>query len=176
MLGRVLVACAPRADPVFQPVSCSPSGSLAVGEVTRTFWRSAADAPKQPPSTLPVGAPHLSAAAIAQVPGARSGRTWAMRAEGGLALWASTQAGARTWFARPLSARGEANGQTVSLGEAPRELGLVSVPPASRRLCAAQHAQDERRRGRRALGVSQAGRASRGTHVARSALRARCSG
>ncbi|HEY1534339.1 MAG TPA: hypothetical protein VGF76_09980 [Polyangiaceae bacterium] len=89
----------------------------------------AADAPRPPANTPPVGAPHLSAAAIARVPAGTFGPYLGMRAEGGLALWASAEAGARTWYARPLSARGEANGQTVSLGEAPRELGLVSVRP-----------------------------------------------
>ncbi len=52
-----------------------------------------------------------------------------MRAEGGLALWASMESGARTWFARAFSAHGESSGQPVSLGEAPRELGLVNVRP-----------------------------------------------
>jgi hypothetical protein len=89
----------------------------------------AADAPKQAPSTPLAGPPRLSAAAIARVPAGTFGPYLGMRAEGGLALWASAEVGARTWFARPLSARGEANGQAVSLGEAPSELGLVSVRP-----------------------------------------------
>ncbi|HEX3853621.1 MAG TPA: hypothetical protein VHW01_21800, partial [Polyangiaceae bacterium] len=89
----------------------------------------APDAPKEPPSAPPNGAPHLSAAAIARVPAGTFGPYLGMRAEGGLALWASADAGARTWFARPLSARGATSGPALSLGEAPSELGLVSVRP-----------------------------------------------
>ncbi len=52
-----------------------------------------------------------------------------MRANGGLAVWASVPDDARFWYARPLSERGEANGDVVLLGEAPSELGLVTVRP-----------------------------------------------
>ncbi|HEY5372084.1 MAG TPA: hypothetical protein VIK01_00295 [Polyangiaceae bacterium] len=89
----------------------------------------APDAPKQAPNQPPPGAPRLSAAAIARVPAGTFGPYLGMRAEGGLALWASMEAGARTWFARPLSGRGATSGPAVSLGEAPSELGLVSVRP-----------------------------------------------
>ncbi len=81
------------------------------------------------PSRALAGAPHLASAGIARVPAGTYGPYLGMRAQGGLALWASMESGARTWFARPFSARGESNGQPVSLGEAPRELGLVSVRP-----------------------------------------------
>ena len=77
----------------------------------------------------PVGTPQLSSSAIALIPGGTFGPYLGMRAQGGLALWASAEAGNRSWFARPLSAAGEPNGDTVRLGEAPRELGLVTVRP-----------------------------------------------
>jgi hypothetical protein len=73
------------------------------------------------------GVPRLFAASIARVPAATFGPYLGMRSEGGLAIWASLDAGARVWFARALSAHGETSGPTRSLGEAPRELGLVSV-------------------------------------------------
>ncbi len=52
-----------------------------------------------------------------------------MRASGGLAVWASVLDDTRYWYARPLSASGEVSGEAVTLGEAPSELGLVSVRP-----------------------------------------------
>jgi len=52
-----------------------------------------------------------------------------MRENGGLAVWASMLDDTRFWYARPLSASGDANGDTVTLGEAPSELGLVTVRP-----------------------------------------------
>ena len=52
-----------------------------------------------------------------------------MRDSGGLAVWASVSDDARYWYARPLAATGEANGDVVLLGEAPSELGLVTVRP-----------------------------------------------
>jgi hypothetical protein len=52
-----------------------------------------------------------------------------MRANGGLAVWASMLDETRFWYARPLSANGEASGEVVLLGEAPSELGLVTVRP-----------------------------------------------
>jgi len=52
-----------------------------------------------------------------------------MRASGGLAVWAALLDDSRYWYARPLSANGETNGEVVLLGDAPRELGLVSVRP-----------------------------------------------
>ncbi|MEP7050659.1 MAG: hypothetical protein ABJB12_09915 [Pseudomonadota bacterium] len=76
-----------------------------------------------------VGSPHLASTDIARVPAGTFGPYLGMRAEGGLALWASMEAGLRTWHARSLSARGESSGPPVALGEAPRELGLVSVRP-----------------------------------------------
>ncbi|MET0790171.1 MAG: hypothetical protein ABW061_01500 [Polyangiaceae bacterium] len=83
----------------------------------------------QPEVVTPAGTPHLSSSAIALIPGGTFGPYLGMRAQGGLALWASSEAGTRSWFARPLSASGEANGETVRLAEAPTELGLVSVRP-----------------------------------------------
>ena len=77
----------------------------------------------------PVGTPRLSSSAIALIPGGTFGPYLGMHAQGGLALWASADSGTRKWFARPLSAAGEATGDTVRLGEAPTELGLVSVRP-----------------------------------------------
>ena len=52
-----------------------------------------------------------------------------MRASGGLAVWASVLDDTRYWYARPLAANGEASGDVVLLGEAPSELGLVTVRP-----------------------------------------------
>jgi hypothetical protein len=86
-------------------------------------------APKVRVAPPPPGAPRLTMAAIAQVPAGTFGPYLGMRAEGGLAVWASMESGARTWFARPFSARGETTAEAVSLGEAPSELGLVSVRP-----------------------------------------------
>jgi hypothetical protein len=77
----------------------------------------------------PPGTPRLSSSAITLIPGGTFGPYLGMHAQGGLALWASAESGTRNWFARPLSATGEANGETVRLGEAPTELGLVTVRP-----------------------------------------------
>jgi len=52
-----------------------------------------------------------------------------MRASSGLAVWASVPDDARFWYARPLSAAGEPSGEVVLLGDAPSELGLVTVRP-----------------------------------------------
>lgn len=52
-----------------------------------------------------------------------------MRAQGGVALWVSTDSGTRTWFVRALSPHGEASGEAQRLGDAPNDLGLVSVRP-----------------------------------------------
>ncbi len=52
-----------------------------------------------------------------------------MHASGGLAVWASLGIDTRNWFARPISASGEASGEAVSFGEAPSDLGLVTVRP-----------------------------------------------
>lgn len=79
----------------------------------------------QPPATTP----RLSASLIAQIPSATFGPYLGMQTAGGLALWASVEDGVRSWFARPLSAAGEPSGDTVRLGQAPTELGLVSVRP-----------------------------------------------
>ncbi|MEO7035004.1 MAG: hypothetical protein ABI548_13935 [Polyangiaceae bacterium] len=73
--------------------------------------------------------PQLSSAPIALVPAGTFGPYLGMHAEGGVAVWASMESGARTWSARPFSAHGQSAGLPVSLGEAPRELGLVSVRP-----------------------------------------------
>jgi hypothetical protein len=75
------------------------------------------------------GTPRLSASAIALIPGGTFGPYLGMRAQGGLVLWASAERGTRSWFARPLFATGDESGDTVRLGEAPTELGLVSVRP-----------------------------------------------
>ncbi len=77
----------------------------------------------------PIGTPRLSSSAITLIPGGTFGPYLGMRAQGGLALWASAEAGPRNWFARPLSATGEPSGDTVRLGESPSELGLVTVRP-----------------------------------------------
>lgn len=77
----------------------------------------------------PSGTPRVSSSAIALIPGGTFGPYLGMRTQGGLALWASSDGGTRSWFARPLSTTGEASGETVRLGEAPTELGLVSVRP-----------------------------------------------
>lgn len=52
-----------------------------------------------------------------------------MRSDGGLAIWAARSDEARYWYARPLNQTGEASGDTVLVGEAPSELGLVTVRP-----------------------------------------------
>ena len=75
------------------------------------------------------GVPHPSASAIARVPAGTFGPYLGMRASGGLALWASVSDDARYWYARALSESGEAKGDVALLGEAPSELGLVSVRP-----------------------------------------------
>jgi len=78
---------------------------------------------------LPIGAPRLSSSAIVRVPAATFGPYLGMRASGGLAVWASMLDDTRFWYARPLAANGETNGDVVLLGEAPSELGLVTVRP-----------------------------------------------
>jgi len=78
----------------------------------------------------PVGVPHLSSSALARVPAGTFGPYLGMRSSGGLSVWASMGgADSRSWFARPLSANGEASGEAVRLGDAPSELGLVTVRP-----------------------------------------------
>ena len=77
----------------------------------------------------PAGTPRLVSNAIARVPSATFGPYLGMRAQGGLAVWASVEGGVRNWFARPLSATGEARGAAIRLAEAPSELGLVTVRP-----------------------------------------------
>ena len=77
----------------------------------------------------PTGVPSLAASAITRVPAGTFGPYLGMRASGGLAVWASMVADARVWFARPISANGEASGAVVRLGDAPNELGLVAVRP-----------------------------------------------
>lgn len=69
----------------------------------------------------------MASSPIGRVPAGTFGPYLGMRAEGGLALWASADAGARSWFARPLSASGEISGDTVQFAEAPNQLGLVTV-------------------------------------------------
>ncbi|MEI9952414.1 MAG: hypothetical protein WDO74_26410 [Pseudomonadota bacterium] len=82
-----------------------------------------------PPIVPPTTAKRLSASAIARVPAGTFGPYLGMRASGGLAVWASVLDDTRYWYARPLSASGEVSGEAVTLGEAPSELGLVSVRP-----------------------------------------------
>lgn len=85
---------------------------------------------KAAPSVAPPqGGPFLAAAAIARIPAGTFGPYLGMRANGGLAVWASLVADTRAWFARPLSASGEARGEAVRLGDAPSELGLVALRP-----------------------------------------------
>ena len=85
--------------------------------------------PKGTSVALSPTVPHLSASALAQVPAGTFGPYLGMRASGGLALWASVLDDTRYWYARPLSSNGEASGDVVLLGEAPSELGLVTVRP-----------------------------------------------
>jgi hypothetical protein len=84
-------------------------------------------AASKPLDAVPTGAPRLSASAIARVPAGTFGPYLGMNARGGLSVWASAEAGARSWFARALSAHGDAIGDATRLGEAPSELGLVTV-------------------------------------------------
>ena len=92
-----------------------------------------ANAPYAPPHhpvvPAPSGPPHLASSVIARVPAGTFGPYLGMRTEGGLAGWASMLSNSRSWFVRPLSARGETSGPILNLGEAPSELGLVSVRP-----------------------------------------------
>lgn len=83
----------------------------------------------KPLSTLPPGTPRLAAAPIAQVSAGTFGPYLGMGPSGGVAVWASSEGGARSWFARALSAAGEASANAVPLGDAPSELGLVTVRP-----------------------------------------------
>ncbi|HEY3255351.1 MAG TPA: hypothetical protein VGJ91_15435, partial [Polyangiaceae bacterium] len=100
--------------------------------------KSSSERPARPPlarppnATLlapPPGVPHVSASAIARVPAGTFGPYLGMRANGGLSVWASMLEDTRYWYARALSANGETNGDVVLLGEAPSELGLVTVRP-----------------------------------------------
>jgi hypothetical protein len=84
-------------------------------------------ASSKPVDTAPQGVPRLSAASIARVPAGTFGPYLGMGARGGLSVWASMESGARSWFARAYSARGDALGEAVRLGEAPSELGLVTI-------------------------------------------------
>ncbi|HEY0463375.1 MAG TPA: hypothetical protein VGC79_04160 [Polyangiaceae bacterium] len=79
--------------------------------------------------TLATGVPRLTACAIARVPAGTFGPYLGMRDNGGLAVWASVPDDSRFWYARPLAANGDASGDVVLLGEAPSELGLVTVRP-----------------------------------------------
>jgi len=81
------------------------------------------------PVTTPTATARLSAAAIARVPAGTFGPYLGMSARGGLSVWASMESGARSWFARAYSAKGDALGSAVRLGEAPSELGLVTIRP-----------------------------------------------
>ena len=83
----------------------------------------------RPVATAPPGTARLSAAAIARVPAGTFGPYLGMSARGGVSVWASMDSGARSWFARAYSAKGDALGQGVRLGEAPSELGLVTIRP-----------------------------------------------
>jgi hypothetical protein len=84
----------------------------------------------KPRASAPHGPPRLAMNRIARVPAGTFGPYLGMRAEGGLALWASGEAGGvQSWFARPLSAAGEPSGEASRIGEAPSQLGLVTVRP-----------------------------------------------
>ena len=84
----------------------------------------------RPVATAPPGTARLSAcAAIARVPAGTFGPYLGMSARGGVSVWASMDSGARSWFARAYSAKGDAHGQGVRLGEAPSELRLGHDPP-----------------------------------------------
>ena len=84
-------------------------------------------AENKPAPVAPPGTPRVSATPIARVAAGTFGPYLGMSARGGISVWASPDAGARSWFARPLSARGETAGEATRLGEAPSELGLVTV-------------------------------------------------
>lgn len=84
---------------------------------------------RPPVPVLPQGPQRLAASVIAQVPAGTFGPYLGMRHEGGLAVWASTEGDTRSWFARSVSAHGEALGEPVRLTEAPSRLGLVTVRP-----------------------------------------------
>jgi hypothetical protein len=81
----------------------------------------------KPAAVTPGEAPGLFGSTIARVPAGTFGPYLGMNARGGVSVWASTESGARSWFARALSARGEAVAEAIRLGEAPSELGLVTV-------------------------------------------------
>ena len=85
--------------------------------------------PNTPTVSLSPTVPHLSSSALARVPAGTFGPYLGMRASGGLALWASMLDDTRFWYARALSSNGETSGDVVLLGEAPSELGLVTVRP-----------------------------------------------
>jgi hypothetical protein len=104
-------------------VSLAACGGNGVAEVQHP----PAIAHARPALGVPPSPARLVMNAIARVPAGTFGPYLGMRAQGGLALWASGEAQALSWFARPLSASGEPNGDATRLGEAPSQLGLVTV-------------------------------------------------
>ncbi len=83
----------------------------------------------RPLAALPPGTPRLLSSPLAQVSAGTFGPYLGMGPSGGVAVWASNDGEARSWFARALSAQGTANAAAVRLGDAPSELGLVTVRP-----------------------------------------------
>ncbi len=105
--------------------ACGGGGARELSHATYTPH------PRRAPSS-PAGVPHLSSSEIARVPAGTFGPYLGMGADGGVAVWVSTEENRRAWFARSLSANGEANGPAADLGEAPNQLGLVSVRAMNR--------------------------------------------
>jgi len=112
LLALLLPACAGKSSPeppaAHPPIQHRPKGlKVALGPAV----------------------PRPFATEIAKVPAGTFGPYLGMRESGGLAVWASMSDDSRYWYARPLAKSGEANGDTVLIGEAPSELGLVTVRP-----------------------------------------------
>lgn len=80
-------------------------------------------------ASAPAGPARLSSSPIARVPAGTFGPYLGMHAAGGLSVWASGEKSGRTWYAQPIGADGLAQGDTKRLGEAPNELGLVTIRP-----------------------------------------------
>jgi hypothetical protein len=83
--------------------------------------------PSKPQAVASSDGPGLLGSNIARVPAGTFGPYLGMNAHAGVSVWVSSDAGARGWFARALSARGEAVAAAIRLGDAPNELGLVTV-------------------------------------------------
>ncbi|HEY4103390.1 MAG TPA: hypothetical protein VGM44_05845 [Polyangiaceae bacterium] len=82
--------------------------------------------PKPAPS-VPAGTPRLNATSIAKVPAGTFGPYLGMSAHGGVAVWAAAESAARGWYTHAFTAAGASAGDAARIGDAPNELGLVSV-------------------------------------------------